>query len=113
MNEPVHGVADVTERPITRQEINPALVDPPPVEAGKAYLFRCVTHYQVGRVVKVTDKWITLADACWVADTGNFGHCLKEHKFTEFTEFPDGVVVASAAVVDLSPWGGELPHKQS
>ena len=49
-----------------------------PVEIGKAYLFRTVTHIELGRVVAICGDFVTLEDASWVADTGRYHNALRD-----------------------------------
>lgn len=86
--------------------------DPPPMEVGKAYLIRCVTHYQLGRVVSVSPKWVVMDDASWIADTGRFYDFLTKHEANEVEPFPDPVIVSTGAIVDAVRFHGELPRIQ-
>lgn len=78
---------------------------------GQAYLFRLVTLYYTGRVVKVTPKEIILEDAAWIADTGRFSDALKTGKLNEIE--PIGtVIIGRGAVIDASLWTHKLPMEQ-
>lgn len=83
-----------------------------PFKVGESYLFRTVTHYQVGRVYEIDDKFVTLKDASWIADTGRFHNCLKSGTFSEVEPYPDYVIVNTDALVDAAPWPHELPTEQ-
>lgn len=78
------------------------------LQLGQCYLFRTVTHYSVGRVVRVTASDIALSDAWWVADTGRFGACLAMGTFSE-VEYCGDMFVARGALVDFFPWRHALP----
>lgn len=69
-------------------------------------LIRTVTHYHVGRVVSIDDRWIVLDEAAWVADTGRFSAALATGSLGEVEPFAGPVWVAVGAVVDMTAW----PH---
>ena len=81
-----------------------------PYIIGKKYLFRCVTHYQLGIVTAVYPQEIVLDnDAMWVADTGRFRNAtrtgtLPESECEVFTRAP---IVNRGAIVDVVEWGGK------
>jgi hypothetical protein len=83
------------------------------MEEGQKVFIRTVTHYYTGKVLEVSDKWIKLADAAWVADTGRFAGALESGELNEVEVYPEGVpvYVAIGAIVDLCPWKHELPRK--
>lgn len=82
---------------------------------GEKYLIRCVTHYQVGRLVGMTEeKELVLEDASWVPDTGRFHNALRDgvNALNEVEPFPGQVLVGRGAIVDAAPWSHELPTVQ-
>ena len=79
------------------------------LNVGNAVLIRTVTLYHVGRIVNVDEKFITLDDASWVADTGRFSNALKTGELTETELFLNPVMVAIAAIVDITSWPHPLP----
>ena len=81
------------------------------IQIGKAYLFRTVTHYHVGRVKEILPDCYVLTDAAWVADTGRFNAALLSKKFSEVEPFPDGCILFRGGLIDATPWDGELPLK--
>lgn len=83
-----------------------------PVEVGKAYLFRTVTHIEVGRVISVHGNFVTLEDASWIADTGRYHDCLKKGVFNEVEPYPDTTTVNTAALINYAPWSHDLPKDQ-
>ncbi len=80
------------------------------LDFGDKVFVRTVTHYYTGRIIQSPDdKFIALADAAWIADTGRFHQALSTGKLAEIEPFPAGVLIAVGAVVDISPWNHELP----
>ena len=78
---------------------------------GKAFFFRTVTYFIVGRVVKKASMILFLEEASWVADTGRFMNAIKEGTLNEVE--PLGVWnVNLAAVTDFGPWKHKLPTEQ-
>jgi hypothetical protein len=78
---------------------------------GTNYLIRTVTMVQVGRCVKVTDKFITLAEASWVADTSRFGLAIKEglSSDAEIERFWVDAKVGIGAIIDAVEYAHALP----
>jgi hypothetical protein len=70
---------------------------------------RTVTHYHVGRVVSMDDRWIVLDSASWVADTGRFSVALATGKLGEVELFAGPVWVAVGSIVDMTAWPYTLP----
>jgi hypothetical protein len=83
-----------------------------PVEIGKAYLFRTVTHIEVGRVKSICGDFVILQDASWIADTGRYHNCLKDGVFNEVEPYPDTTTVNMAALINFAPWPHDLPKEQ-
>lgn len=82
-------------------------------EIGKQYFIRTVTHYNVGRLVAVTDTDLILDNAAWVADTGRFADALKSGDFKEIEPFPAGRInVSRSAYIDACIYLGQLPLSQ-
>lgn len=80
---------------------------------GKNVLIRTVTNFYTGNVAAVDDRWITLTDAAWIADTGRFSGALATGTLDEVEPYPDGeVFVAVGAVVDVCDWAHDLPREQ-
>ena len=83
-----------------------------PYKVGNAYLFRCVTSYQIGRVEYVTKKEIVLSGAGWCADTGRFEEALRTGVVSEYEPAPDGFcIVGRGALVDAFNWNHEIPRE--
>ena len=47
-------------------------------KVGENYFFRLVTHYLVGKLIKVTDKEFVLTNASWIASTGSYSDAMKQ-----------------------------------
>lgn len=80
-----------------------------PFEVGRAYFIRTVTRYQVGRVASMSDKFVVLEDAAWIADTGRFSDALKSGEFSEVEPVQGQYRIAIGAIVDFVDWSGKLP----
>lgn len=83
-----------------------------PVEIGKAYLFRTVTHIEVGRVTKICGDFVTLEDASWIADTGRYHNCLRDGVFSEVEPYPISSTVNLGSLINFAPWPHGLPKEQ-
>lgn len=81
-------------------------------EVGQAYLFRTVTHYDLGVVEEVQGNFVKLKNASWIADTGRFYDFLKNGNAKEVEPYPDFVIVSLGALVDAAPWAHDLPDTQ-
>ena len=81
--------------------------------AGDKVFVRTVTLYYVGEVQAVDDRWLTLVEAAWVADTGRFGVAMATGTLAEVECYPADLRVSInlATVVDLVPWRHELPQR--
>ena len=80
-----------------------------PWETGKCYLVRTVTHYILGRLVFVGPQELQMEDACWVADTGRFGECLKNGTLSEVEMLTVSPIIGRGSVVDAHEWKHDLP----
>jgi hypothetical protein len=83
-----------------------------PFKVGEAYLFRTVTHIDVGRVKELIGDFAILEDASWIADTGRFHDCLKKGIFSEVEPYPNYAGVNTASLINFAPWEHELPKDQ-
>lgn len=81
---------------------------------GATVFCRTITYHYTGEVVAVTDRWLVLTHAAWVADSGRFSGALAAGTLNEVEPYPgDGVVcLALAAIVDVCPWAHPLPRTQ-
>lgn len=85
---------------------------PSPFRVGYKYLFRTVTHIDVGEVVSICGDFVTLKDSSWIADTGRFHNCLKKGVFNEVEPYPNGNTLNLASLIDAAPWDHDLPKEQ-
>ena len=83
-----------------------------PVKIGEAYLFRTVTHIEVGEVLSVDGVFITLKNASWIADTGRYHDCLANGVFNEVEPYPDTTTINSSSLINYAPWYHQLPKEQ-
>lgn len=88
-----------------------------PIEEGEtvyklgAKLFiRTVTYHYTGRVSFLSDKEIVLSDAAWVASSGRFAEALENGSLSEVEPYPGLCSINRDVIVDVSPWGHELPR---
>ena len=79
---------------------------------GENVFIRTVTMYHTGKVVAVSDKFVTLSDAAWIADTGRFSDALKTGNLSEVEPVEGLVRVSLGAIVDVFEWKHELPRIQ-
>jgi hypothetical protein len=79
----------------------------PDFQEGEVILIRTVTFYWVGRVKKVTSRFLHLEDATFIADAGEYDKTFKTGEFQRAMYLPGVHRVAIAAIADVSPW----PHK--
>ena len=83
-----------------------------PIEVGKAYLFRTVTHIELGQVESVHGDFVKLVKASWIADTGRYHDCLKHGELNEVEPYPDYTVVHLSSLINFAPWNHALPLEQ-
>lgn len=83
-----------------------------PFEIGEAYLFRTVTHIEVGRVKRITGQFVELEDASWIADTGRYHNCLRDGVFDEVEPYPLYTGVNTQSLINYAPWPHKLPKEQ-
>ncbi len=86
-----------------------------PFEVGKAYLFRTVTHVELGKVESICGAFVTLSTASWIADTGRYHDLLKSGVFDDNAEiepYPNGTIVNTSALINAAPWPHSLPTEQ-
>lgn len=83
-----------------------------PFKIGEKYLFRTVTHIDIGLVEEINGDFITLSSASWVADTGRYHDCLKKGALNEVEPYPDGVYLNSSTLIDAALWKHDLPAEQ-
>ena len=86
-----------------------------PFLVGHSYLFRTVTHIELGRVVRIIGQFIELEDASWIADTGRYHDLLRDGIFSKDSEvepYPLYTGVNTQSLVNYAPWPHALPREQ-
>ena len=83
-----------------------------PFVVGESYLFRTVTHIEVGRVRAIKGQFVELEDASWVADTGRYHDCLRDGVFSEVEPYPLYTGVNTQSLINYAPWPHPLPRDQ-
>lgn len=76
-------------------------LDPQP---GDKLIIRTVTMTLTGQVVACSPTWIILDSAAWIADSGRWADAIASGTLNEVEPMGDGVRVARAAVIDVTPW---------
>jgi hypothetical protein len=104
------ALAIFNEQKEESQAIN--IGDELPYKVGDKWLFRSVTHIDVGRITEVYKTCLVIEDASWIADTGRFHNCLKDGSFSEVEPYPTKAVVHFGALVNSAPWDHDLPKDQ-
>lgn len=79
---------------------------------GQSYFFRTVTHAIVGKVKSVAKGFAIVEDAWWVADTGDFGECIKNGTIDKGCAIGYDAVNLSSCV-DILPWKHGEPKVKS
>jgi len=85
---------------------------PPFFAVGTAYFFRTVTYHLVGRIARIEGRFIILADAAWVADSGRWAQALSTGVLNEVEPYPGEVAVNLDTVTDACRWSHALPLVQ-
>ena len=84
----------------------------PFIEVGKAYLFRSVTHIELGEVVEVYGDFVKIVKASWIADTGRYHDCLKYGELNEVEPYTEPDVVHLSSLINFTEWKHALPLEQ-
>lgn len=77
---------------------------------GAAVAIRTVTHYYTGKAERLVGGFLILSSAAWIADTGRWSAFLAQGTVNEVEPAPDQLAVALGAIVDVAPWGFDLPR---
>lgn len=83
-----------------------------PFKIGEAYLFRTVTHIEVGRVKSICGLFVEIEEASWIANTGRYHDCLLKGVFNEIEPYPLTSTINSASLINFAPWTHKLPTEQ-
>ena len=79
---------------------------------GEKVFIRTVTYHLTGRIVKIVGKFLTLADAAWIADDGRFMDCIQNGKLNEVEPVKCEVRVNLGSIIDVYEWAHDLPRCQ-
>jgi hypothetical protein len=79
---------------------------------GKNVFIRTVTHHYTGKATGLSDGFITLVTAAWIADDGRFNEAISAGKLNEVEPYPDGmeVDIGIGSIIDICPWNHKLPR---
>lgn len=82
-------------------------------EKGKAYIFRTVTHINIGRVKDQDNVFLVLEDVSWIPDVSSWSKCLKEGEsgIVHVEPFAGDVVFHKHSLIDAAEWTHSLPNK--
>lgn len=80
---------------------------------GKNIFIRTVTMYYVGELVAVNNRFFTLKNAAWVAETGRFSEAMSTGKFGQVELYPADlpVNVQTSGMIDFNEYRYPLPLK--
>ena len=85
-----------------------------PFKVGKAYLFRTITYFTVGKVKAVVGNFLVFEEKTlsWIADTGRFQQAINDGKLNEVepVDVEGGLNINS--IVDYYSWIHSLPRIQ-
>lgn len=76
---------------------------------GTAYLIRTPMFHYIGVVRSVTDKFLVLDTAGWMADTGRFSECIENGTYKEYEYMGNGVIVVQSNICDAIAWKHAVP----
>jgi hypothetical protein len=82
-----------------------------PFKVGDAVLIQTVTFYFTGRIVKITPKWVHLAESAWVADMGRYAQAIEGGKLKEVEAINAKQAVPIASIVNVVAWNHPLPRE--
>ena len=79
---------------------------------GEQVFIRTVTYHAVGKIANISDKFLTLEHASWVADSGRFHNALRDGTLDEVEPIPGVYRVNIDSIVDICEWKHPLPTEQ-
>ena len=84
------------------------------LQVGEAFLFRSVTHIELGRITKVDGEFVFIEEASWIAETGRYSDTFKigPSNLGEVEPYPIGTWVNVEACTNIVPWPHDLPREQ-
>jgi hypothetical protein len=78
--------------------------------SNKNVFVRTVTHHYTGTLTHLSDGFLVLSNAAWIADDGRFNECLKNGTCNEVEPYPRETCVSIGSIVDVCQWDHELPR---
>jgi len=105
-------VSEETYEKIKDQLTSDSIVEKLDDLIGKQFLFRTVTYFLVGRVLKnIGNGILELSGSSWVPDTGRFMNAIKNGILSEVEPVGQAFINMNT-VTDFFPWNHDLPTKQ-
>lgn len=83
-----------------------------PFKVGDNVFIRTVTLYYTGKIIAISNGFLTLKDAAWVCDTGRFADFLKNGVANEVEPFVEDVSIPLGSIIDISKWTHKLFREQ-
>jgi len=77
---------------------------------GDVIFIRAITFHYVGRVTRVSENFVHLEEASWVADSGRFGEALSLGTLND-VEPMGKCMISLNAIVDVAEWRHPLPKE--
>jgi hypothetical protein len=104
--------SDKDIKKLVEETIREANMLPVPFAIGKNYIFRTITMINIGKLIAITGKFLTLDDASWIADAGRWEDCLTKPNGIIISEkFKKPVHINIDSIVDATEWELALPEK--
>lgn len=86
------------------------------IEVGKSYLFRTVTHIELGEVDTIDGDLVKIINASWIPDTGRYHDALKNgiesQLNSEIEPYPEFSIINLGSLINISPYNHPLPTEQ-
>lgn len=82
-----------------------------PYNIGEKILIRGARYYYCGVISNITQRWVSLEEAVWVADTGRFSSVLHggfNEQESETERYRDEVHVPIETILDVTLWRHEI-----
>jgi len=79
-----------------------------PLAIGENVFIRTVTLYYTGKIKNISERFVTLSNAAWIADTGRFADFLKKGIANEVEPYVDDVHIPIGSMIDVTLFQHEL-----
>lgn len=81
---------------------------------GESYFVQTVTNFYTGKLVRVEDDLLILAQVAWIADTGRFSGFMANGIANEVEPFPPELEtgVPKSSIISVCPWKHSLLSEQ-